>query len=293
MKLVQQYFSQSPPRALFHYTSADALFNIVSSQTMWSTHVQYLNDSQEFHHGMQMIKDRLIAKVSKTNPASEMSMLFDALSDKLSSMQAAAYIISFSAVPDSLSQWRGYCPSGGYSLVFDGRRLAELCEGPHHNFVKCCYHRDEQEMLINDFVEELWSDYQAFRQNVLPSWMLTGRYFDSPRHFVDTTASFWARLIACALKHPAFAEEEEWRLVISEPSAPFVRPRGSLLIPHSKFQIGNPDSHENSHADAIRGVIIGPHTSPQLAALGIETFANSIGRRNFHFTNSMAPYRPL
>lgn len=42
------------PESLYHYTDAAGLLGILDNNSLYATHVAYLNDSQELAYGMQM-----------------------------------------------------------------------------------------------------------------------------------------------------------------------------------------------------------------------------------------------
>ncbi|MEI8665566.1 hypothetical protein P4S81_12915 [Pseudoalteromonas sp. B28] len=53
------YLNQEKPSELCHYTSYDALNNIVKQDgklSFWVTEISYLNDHQEFLHGFNFLK---------------------------------------------------------------------------------------------------------------------------------------------------------------------------------------------------------------------------------------------
>jgi hypothetical protein len=42
---------QAKPKALlYHYTDQRGLLGILRSQSIWATHIRYLNDSSEYNH---------------------------------------------------------------------------------------------------------------------------------------------------------------------------------------------------------------------------------------------------
>lgn len=295
MNILAEYLNPGPPATLFHYTSADSLYNILYSRTMWSTHVQYLNDSKEFHHGLGMIKTRLDTLLIGDHDF-EAQTVFESVRNRLNGMAAKAYVISFSEVGDSLPQWRGYCPAGGYNIAVNTSLLVERAKPQGYRLLKCLYRREDQERLVNAFVDNLWEYFMGWRSNdPRENWILTGSYFDSPDHFAENFGVPWMHAIACMIKNPFFSEEVEWRLVIDQPKKDFfVKPRGTLLIPHSKFFFpSNPIDLNSEGAQIVRGVVIGPQPRPELAALGLEIFAEEKEWRNFYHCISDAPYRPL
>ena len=49
------------PEDLYHYTDAGGLHGILKSNTLWATHAAYLNDSQEFIYGTDLVRQELLA----------------------------------------------------------------------------------------------------------------------------------------------------------------------------------------------------------------------------------------
>ncbi|MDQ5879469.1 MAG: hypothetical protein QG638_2205, partial [Pseudomonadota bacterium] len=109
-----------PSLRLHHYTSGHGLLGIIGSSSIWATKIQYMNDSKEFAHAIELagisIRTRKAAQSNR-----RFSAFCDALIEHLERISGMPfYVACFSEVEDSLSQWRGYCPSGfGYSIGFD------------------------------------------------------------------------------------------------------------------------------------------------------------------------------
>ncbi|MHC4042957.1 hypothetical protein [Bradyrhizobium sp. 23AC] len=45
----------SNPMILYHYTSAAGLHGIVASESLWTSHYRFLNDTSEFRHGWDIV----------------------------------------------------------------------------------------------------------------------------------------------------------------------------------------------------------------------------------------------
>jgi len=136
------------PDNLYHYTDAGGLHGILSGQKLWATHAAYLNDSQEFLYGMQLILDELkqLAGDPPQPPASlpespearrellttimpylmsqALQMHFQQRTEFLR-QNAGPFVTCLSAARDQLSQWRGYGAGGGYAIRFDPRALRD------------------------------------------------------------------------------------------------------------------------------------------------------------------------
>ena len=46
-------------KLLYHYCSVETFFKIITNQTLRLTNIQYMNDSEELHHGMDLLEDLL------------------------------------------------------------------------------------------------------------------------------------------------------------------------------------------------------------------------------------------
>lgn len=54
-----EYLHQDKPDALWHYTSFDAINNIVKGSgklSFWVSEINFLNDHQEYFHGFRVLK---------------------------------------------------------------------------------------------------------------------------------------------------------------------------------------------------------------------------------------------
>src|SRR5262245_4608139 len=65
-----------PPRGLYHYTNSSGLMGILSSKKIWTTKLQYLNDSSEIELALdyfrQEIKDQQKGESRTTRTAEEL-----------------------------------------------------------------------------------------------------------------------------------------------------------------------------------------------------------------------------
>jgi hypothetical protein len=120
---------------LYHYTSVSGLKGIVESGCLHATNIKYLNDSQEFHFGLDYFSKAISRSrnVSKTDIlVPEDVPLYDHLIELILDwsvpqfLNAASeyFVVSFSANPDILSQWRAYGRNNvGYCMKFDHLQL--------------------------------------------------------------------------------------------------------------------------------------------------------------------------
>jgi hypothetical protein len=141
---------------LYHYTTVGGLHGILESNSLYATHVAYLNDSHELVYGMQMVLNELKEWIKKTPDGAKAgwdpslpgwmisgaikataSLLAAELEKKTPSLRQGfgPFVTCLSEQPDQLSQWRGYGKGGGYAIKFDAQKLRESVQGDRQRFV--------------------------------------------------------------------------------------------------------------------------------------------------------------
>ena len=93
-------------KLLYHYCSVETFFQIIKNQTLRLTNIQYMNDSEELHYGIDLLGK------------SDEEMLY---LDKKYRGYIDIYAMCFSEMGDLLSQWRGYGDNAeglSISLIF-------------------------------------------------------------------------------------------------------------------------------------------------------------------------------
>ena len=186
-----QELNNKTPELLYHYCSVETFFQIIKNQTLRLTNIQYMNDSEELHYGLDQI-EKLDTNASK--------------SKKEHRDYISIYAMCFSEEGDLLSQWRGYGDNAegvsigfDFSILKDEKVLQE--EDIHrskissleyfHSLQKVIYNLKDQEKKINEFIKcrKTFSD-QINR----------------------VAMKIWSKLIS-SLKNPNFNEEKEWRFI--------------------------------------------------------------------------------
>lgn len=103
------------------------------------------------------------------------------------------------------------------------------------------------------------------------------------------------RLLA-RLKHDAFEEEQEWRLVaLSEPGSQEIIPvkqRGAGLTPYVPIAVNVPEGESRDRSpQTITKIIVGPGADQQGQAWAVADFLISAGYPQTEIVLSRAPYR--
>jgi hypothetical protein len=278
------------PALLYHHPDVHGLKGNVKSRELWETQIQYLNDTQEYLHAVAVAKRVLLTQAPLVTDPQEQAVLTRLGTELSVGRRVYVGVASFSKVADGLSQWRGYCPNGaGYSLGFVAEDLRWIGRRQGFRLARCLYDDAEQTQAIAQVLEAV--RHSARWAEALAHGDANEAYRAAVTVWLDTFTP-----LAPTIKHQAFQDEQEWRL-ISAPM-PFtdgrwrVRAGRSMLIPYLPITLA-PDSPYLP----IRDLVVGPapHMELALIAAGVllEPKLDPVTRRTVRFRISQVPYRPL
>jgi hypothetical protein len=250
------------PALLYHYTDVHGFKGIVESRELWATHIQYLNDTQEYHYAEDLANRVINEWYRASAEPAEHAILSRLRFYPVLSMKVRLYVCmaSFSEVGDALSQWRGYCPNGaGYSLGFVTQDLLGEAAKQGFSLARCLYDEESQREAITQALE-------AMRQLAL--WIRALERPGDRLMYRRLMRAWWDMFapLAPTIKHQAFRDEQEWRL-ISAP-VPFedarwrVRAGRSMLIPYLPITLAL-----SSAALPIQDLVVGPTPHMELAMM--------------------------
>ncbi|MPW30109.1 DUF2971 domain-containing protein [Agarivorans sp. B2Z047] len=237
--------SETSKQLLLHYTSFEALtsiFNNPATPSMRATHIDFLNDTSEYDYGIEKVLEylvpyendfaiqldvpRKIARLERLYKRAKRKGLKNVLTiDELNSATSSkdpklleklieqyikldyqhlrkdsrpkAYTFSLSKAEDSLYQWQMYCPhEGGIALGFDTdtRLYTDLIDSTGSFYLK--HYADIEKVDYPEKSEKI----KPFR---LPNKLDYLRYLEE------------IEKKALLLKHPAFAQEQEYRVIFN------------------------------------------------------------------------------
>jgi hypothetical protein len=221
---------------VYHYTDARGFKGIIESQEIWATSIYYLNDWTEFYHGRDAFIDgakALLKSEEKGDAAREMLRV-------LSNSRPQMFVCSFSGAKDGddLSQWRAYCPKGGYAIGFPVAELLKHAHALQLNLYQCNYGSPNSQGTVEKFADiigkviDMAGGLNGFRSQF---------QFSNP--LMDMLLIFIAQY-----KNDAFIAENEHRLVsISRYNADLrFRMSGSLSVPYVAFSLKNKELWEQA-----------------------------------------------
>lgn len=213
-----------------HYTTLEALVSIFSALdkeqgedrmlTFWASSVFSMNDTSEFRYGFQYFKQKILeyedihqvplnSRISTLWKNTKRHVFDERLTEAIADSQHCPFAISFSKKKDNLMMWQQYSSTkSGLCLTFRQFSYEPLF---NHETLK-----DLQ------FAEGIRADDISYGklEDDMTVWNVFLKKYDKIRRKGKTTnTELWqlfvlfSLLTATLVKHPAYAEEEEVRLV--------------------------------------------------------------------------------
>jgi hypothetical protein len=271
MRRIDSYFYFEPQVPLHHYTGIQTLLALAPTASgqkqpcLWSSHVSYLNDSQEILYAREVMRYGAIPAMMAFGHPDDMWFAeeFGKWIDITLAAPFNMFVFSLSEEPNLLSQWRSYTPHGkGVSISFSTELVREIAHVNKLKIGKCLYNHNEQRDLITSLIESLWITYRNLgRGNQDRADMQ--RYFTEYRHQILQ--------VLALIKHEAFKEEAEWRLISNVDMDPalihFRQAEGAaLLTPYIELTLPIKDFK-------FQSITLGPTPHGALSFAALQAFA--------------------
>lgn len=281
---------------VWHYTDANGLLGILSTNALFASSTTALNDSQELTYGEDVIR-RAWEGFKQTEQVPEPCRQFvdKVLESALFDSSISAYALSASLDGDSLNQWQHYGTSAGFAVglqsaerLTGGRRLvAGSSSGAayYEKLMTLGWNRvlyDPTEQL------ELAARFFPLIMNGTPGSPVTWQETEYLSAWPEAAEKerVLLRSLACFFKNPAFAAEKEARY-ITEISAsmggPEFRVSGGRLVPFARLQ------HPAKRLPIVE-VVIGPTADGQAHA-HVQALLTAMGYPDTSLRPSAVPLR--
>ena len=223
---------------VYHYTTEEGFKGIIESQELWATSIYCLNDWTEFEYGRDALIESARVLLKGGDAADVAAQLLSYLYD----VHPSLYVCSFSTAGDGddLSQWRAYCPKGGYAIGFPTAKLHQHMERTgmgRWGMMECEYGT----VGAGRFVEGLVRIMEEIFKMAGGAGGFRAQFpFNDPDK--DGLLAQILEVIA-KYKHEAFRAEQEWRLVyrLTHGNRPRFRTAGGALIPYIAFSLKSED----------------------------------------------------
>lgn len=303
-EIVSDTENERLPQSVFHYTSMDAMLNIVEKRALWCTAIPYLNDSAERSFLLDAVRKRLPYLKSKDNSLeADLSLPSIEVEDAHVATPLAdeSFVASFTKDGDSLMHWRAYCPQqSGIAIGFrcDCLRAADIDEDPKPGMVvspigfgKVGYIDTSDQTEVDNAI---YAAATRAKEVLARYGVRNGTGGDLADYFV------WAvNATACTNKHRSFQIEGQYRLLLSdvryrEDNIRFRTVR-STLVPYVALRVPGKTatgmSFDPRHAwGAIDSVVIGPTANMDLTEKSVKAFFALKGMQ-VRVDRSIIPYR--
>lgn len=290
MRHISDYFYRATDRTLYHYTSIDALLGIQQSRTMRAGHAYYLNDSTEILHAADAIKGACLRRAEVEALESERDFLrqFSVWLKTFQETPAQIFVLSLSEHKSLLSQWRAYTSHGkGVSLGFSQGLVSRMLIHSGFRIAKCLYESEEHSDLADSLVSDMLTTFRARGVNPDPSREAhENRYFSFLREYQGDILQ-----VLAIIKHPAFREEAEWRVVsptyerLDDENVKYMA-GSSMLKPY--IDIPLLPEHEGGYI--FNTVTLGPTADANLSMSALSGFCAK-HKLSREIWNSSIPYR--
>jgi hypothetical protein len=293
-----------PPRVpdapiLHHYTDAFGVHGIVRSNCLWASAAQFSNDVSEIEYAV-LIALQIVAELwaHKRNLSPWERLLADHVRQILATPLhtfGQPFIVSFCEDGDLLSQWRAYGQNSGFSLAFsplarNGKDLL-LCKDGFRTVVRrIVYEPDKQRAQLRHSLRNLVRLVNGFPFTTTSPRGASAHVELSLILVLELTD--WA----CAVKHEAFSEEREWRVITYPKGATLVgtRPenyRGVLVRPTPKLLLPYMVLEPSSKRLPLVGIRCGPSQLQEQSGRALKILLHNRGYANLPVAFSAVPLR--
>lgn len=269
--IIEHLFTTPPDGTLYHYTTLSGLLGIVRGGELRASDIRYMNDSAELRHTIDLLSRHITRRISDgCDEPALLNQLLEWLTHRIV-RGPMLFGASFRANGNLLSQWRGYSVHGkGVSLGFDPGHISACADRQAFQVGKCLYDEVRQYQLVEqmvDAIERLARAADAPAGDAGQRWSAVFEQVEGD-----------LLRIAAVLKHPAFEEEQEWRIVspvVSECSELPVsfREGSSMLVPYYALDLMD-SAGERLLLDHV---YLGPTSNSELSLRSLALFLKQRG----------------
>lgn len=252
-----------PKGAVWHYTDASGLHGIVKSKSLWATSLGMLNDTSEWSHGANLLRETLEVCEAPNESSDCIAWLREVLDTATSeSVASRVFVVSTSTSGDLLNQWAHYGGKDGFAVELDphlplakvdehgklmkltgGLPLIEVC-------FEVLYDFEQQKQAARDMLQ--WA--AAFYSNEV-------RDKGSAAHGSETLPATLVSTLLAFMKHQAFSDEREARFVVAllPHQRPHFRVSGNRILPYVPLKVRPGSVKQVSGPPLLKAVVLGPN----------------------------------
>lgn len=218
---------------IYHYTSTEAVINILNNGCIRFTNCLFLNDEEEFYYFGNLLEDILKDKEVSEKIKESIKQLKeyliddnhdsficrDSKSQKISLHEGEYYIFSCSTDDDSLPMWNYYVKNSnysGYSLKINKSKMLEnfndlVCECIIGQIV---YNKKEQKSFIINYIQNEIDSFNEKMKQLDKDDEEYSLYEDSFIGDYQQSIYELVKYVRLFFKDNAFKHEKEYRIVL-------------------------------------------------------------------------------
>jgi hypothetical protein len=277
-----------------HYTSIDAIKNIIQTKRLWLSNCQFLNDRKEIQYTIDLINE----VYNSTKKKQIFAELLDTLVSTASDIKNM-FVLSLSYNNDNLTLWYNYARNEGYNLGFNLTSLIEEFDKSQHGLFGIITHPGcaagevtgtvLYDKVVYDKLKQL-----EYLESILSNYELAIQNETNARNLYNLRILTVHRLLICSLffKDNAFSPENEFRIIVNihtgiDKVINF-RTYGGIFVPYIEMGV----SANNNGRLPIESIRIGPKNNFDIAEKGIALFLETCGYLEFkNIKRSSIPLR--
>lgn len=293
--------------SLYHYTSDNAIRNILTNGDFWVSKSNFLNDSTELRYIDEILEETCCEFMEDMATG---KLLYEEIKkdkDKLvadsfvDGRVSGYYILSLTLNPDSITLWSEYSNFFGYNLGFNAKELRKILDNnksinPMSIDCKVIYSKKEQKKIIK---EEL---IDITESEISSSFKDTFQNFDKKvnKNFYNIISHLSVKFLLYSMffKKEFFSHEQEYRIVFiqTDVNDKDINPRfnkkikfrsnNGIIIPYIEIKL------ETDHNKLpIETITVGPKNNIDLAVTGAYYLLNYLGYNSVEVKRSEIPIR--
>lgn len=284
---LNEFLEINLPNELFHYTDLNGLNGILSTSEIWLSNMYFLNDKNEFEHGLRFVIEQLESYKSGFSVLKPTKYFIEALEKAIDYIKEkeSPYILSLTANNDLLSQWRGYTNNGvGVNVAFNKKFFEEN----KLNVYKCIYDVEKQKMILNHILTESIFKFIEIANSQGIFKDAEGIELSEYNDAVSTAGEYfiYMTIFFCSIiKDKSFIEEDEWRVILLDDKIDInILNKGNYFKPYKKIKI-------KSLNNSINEIMIGPNSESDLCTLSLKMLLKKYKVATAKLNQSKIPYR--
>lgn len=210
----------------YHYTSIESFFNIINSNNVFCSNINFMNDSDEFEVFFKLV-DKVIRNFrwKSVKEKKDTEWLIDDIREVIvknkDMFKQTVYVLSLCKEYDSIPMWRNYADSSGICFGVNYKKVVDLFNNqPFITAYPVIYEEEKQINILNDIIRYCVDDFNNLRaqaiqkengNEVLAIIKLNKEYIAN-RYRIKMMVILY--ILASTFKDASFKYENEVRIII-------------------------------------------------------------------------------